>query len=939
MEELLERLWYFDYEVFAHDTLSVFISHSTKEIKVFHNSTADEYQTFINAYNPILAGYNSKGYDKYILKACLLGYTPEEVKEVNDYIISGGNGWEYPFNEYCELPIVWDFMNEIVPRKSLKEIEGNLRLDITETTVPFDTPTKWTKEQYEEVLYYCTCDVKALIPLFEKLMTKYKSKYIICKLGNIEPAYGLSLTNANLTATLLGATRQDYNDPFGYVYPEQVQKEKIPKEALDFFDDLIKHNDINYKLEAPCLSLKDIDFQIGVGGGHGFIKHGVYYYERGKSKKVLCNFDVSSLYPNLVRLFGYSSRSQSDKDAYVNLLDMRMKAKKKALEQSFLDSIGLTLDELKLGLKLPLNAYTGALRAVFNALYDNLQGFSICTTGQLLILQLIHDLEKVPTLQMVSANTDAVMFEIEPEYKEQALKILHDWEELTGLELEEDNIVKIVMANVNNYCELIQTGENDYTINYKGSRFECNSLEKNLKLTWNKETKTFDTIFTDDIKSNSLTIVGEALLKELLLDIPVEETINNCNDIFRFQKITHLGGTYDRIVQETKDGDVILQKNNRVYAGKKEAGVLVKIKPDGRRDSLAECPTNPIVDNANKCTINDIDKEWYINVAKQRVNDFRGVKRLEEHLKQELLDLAKNELGINIEEPSIKKLKKVELIELIKNIQKEPKEENKKEVNTMANSKKNIYEKLTMFKKEFMGLDFVMDMVMPGNLGGKEYPSIGQYYKAVQELSEKHGLFFVWEVLNVEGPEKELFKPAGKMPQHVWTVECKATFYDKEAYNYTEDGYNNTPCVTYRVWANGSDTLDKGVSAASSLAFRNFIDKNFTPKYLTIDEFNGTDGEIGTTEEKTTEPTVPTYIPADKKEELTKEVVKETQPEDSESDEVKAIIDNIMKVRELTGNAEWGGPTLAKLMNGEIDSVGLMEIELKVNNKLETLGA
>ena len=678
MEELLERLWYFDFEVFAHDTLSVFISHSTREIKVFHNSTADEYQTFINTYSPILAGYNSKGYDKYILKACLLGYTPEEIKEVNDYIISGGNGWEYPFNEYCELPIVWDFMNEIVPRKSLKEIEGNLRLDITETTVPFDTPTKWTTEQYEEVLYYCTCDVKALMPLFEKLMTNYKSKYIICKLGGIEPAYGLSLTNANLTATLLGATRQDYDDPFGYVYPEQVQKEKIPKEALDFFDDLIKHNDINYKLEAPCLSLKDIDFQIGVGGGHGFIKHGVYYYERGKSKKVLCNFDVSSLYPNLVRLFGYSSRSQSDKDAYVNLLDMRMKAKKKALEQSFLDSIGLTIDELKLGLKLPLNAYTGALRAVFNALYDNLQGFSICTTGQLLILQLIHDLEKVPTLQMVSANTDAVMFEIAPEYKEQALKILHDWEELTGLELEEDNIVKIVMANVNNYCELIQTGENDYTINYKGGRFECNSLEKNLKLKWNKETKTFDTIFTDDIKSNSLTIVGEALLKELLLDIPVEETINNCNDIFRFQKITHLGGTYDRIVQETKDEDVVLQKNNRVYAGKKEAGILVKIKPDGRRDSLAECPTNPIVDNANKCTINDIDKEWYISVAKQRVNDFRGVKRLEEHLKQELLDLAKNELGINIEEPSIKKLKKVELIELIKNIQKET----KKDINT-----------------------------------------------------------------------------------------------------------------------------------------------------------------------------------------------------------------------------------------------------------------
>ena len=74
--------------------------------------------------------------------------------------------------------------------------------------------------------------------------------------------------------------------------------------------------------------------------------------------RILLNFDVSSLYPNLVRLYGYSSRNQQDKEAYVNLLDMRMKAKHNALSEDFLKPLNLTNKDLKDGLKLPLNAYT-----------------------------------------------------------------------------------------------------------------------------------------------------------------------------------------------------------------------------------------------------------------------------------------------------------------------------------------------------------------------------------------------------------------------------------------------------------------------------------------------------------------------------------------------------------------------------------------------------
>ena len=104
-----------------------------------------------------------------------------------------------------------------------------------------------------------------------------------------------------------------------------------------------------------------------------------------------------SLYPSEIEIFGYSSRNQKDKDAYINIKRTRIKAKHNKLSNDFLREYDVTMDDVNKGLKLPINAYTGALRAPFNPLYDNLQGFSICTTGQLLILQLIHDLQSVPT--------------------------------------------------------------------------------------------------------------------------------------------------------------------------------------------------------------------------------------------------------------------------------------------------------------------------------------------------------------------------------------------------------------------------------------------------------------------------------------------------------------------------------------------------------------
>ena len=634
------------------------------------------------------------------------------------------------------------------------------------------------------------------------------------------------------------------------------------------------------------------------------------------------------LYPSEIEIFGYSSRNQKDKDAYINIKRTRIKAKHNKLSNDFLREYDVTMDDVNKGLKLPINAYTGALRAPFNPLYDNLQGFSICTTGQLLILQLINDLQSVPTLEMCEANTDAVKFFIDEEYKQNAIKILDNWQRLTGLELEEDNVVKCVARDVNNFAEILQVGDNDYEVHYKGG--ELTRGEHEFK--WNKDKKVFEYTYKKSLKSNSMSIVSEALLKRLLFDIPVEKTINECNDIFRFQIISHLGSTYEKCVQESQNGDIELQKNNRIYAGLVPSGNIVKIKPNGRRDSLANCPTNPIVDNANKLTIDKVNKEWYIEYANEKVNDFLGIKRLEDYKKDGLLVLAIGK-GLLVD----KKVKKIDLINMIKSkergknmTKKEEKleevEEVKQEKTVNDNERLSNYAKLLQKINKFRALvqnrKFVLDKAMTNNLGGEEYHSIGQYYNTVQELCIECGLDFSFNVVDEIRFERNIITPATGSPRHLSTVKCEISLSDIDT---GETKY-------YTMIASGNDSIDKGVSGASTLAFRNWFKFNFSPKC----EFDWDDPSNATENEISNEPKVPTYLPENAKKEIMQKITSEEQHEDSDKELIDYLIKSIYAIREYTKDDTYGKNVLAKLTTGNPTSVELLSYKVTIQDRLAT---
>lgn len=606
--------------------------------------------------------------------------------------------------------------------------------------------------------------------------------------------------------------------------------------------------------------------------------------------------------PNLVRIFGYSSRNQQDKKAYIDLLDMRIKAKHNQLSDDFLKPLGLTNDDLKVGLKLPLNAYTGTLRAPFNPLYDNLCGFSICITGQLLILQLIHDLQKIPTLEMVEANTDAVEFYIDTYYVKDAEKVLQEWQDYTGLELEKDDVVKMIARDVNNFAEIVRIGDNDYEVHYKGSLFTGKH-----NFVWNKELKKFEYSFKDDLKSNSLTICAEAILKNLLFGVPVEDTINKCDDIFRFQMISHLGSTYEKCVLEYPDGvQEELQRNNRIYAGiTKNDCKIYKIKGD-RKDSLANCPPNPIVDNKNEISIEMVNKKWYIKYAKQKISDFVGRK------------------DIYMEE-KLEKLKKDELIEMIK--KSKPSDDT---APIGASDNALLAQKIQKLRKAIRERNFILDKELPKNLGGGEVYSIEQIYTAIQEECYNVGLDFAFEVVDLIRFDIKAFTPMTGAPQHIATIKCQITLTD------IDSGCNKV----YTMISQGSDSIDKAVNAASTYALRNWFNKTFTPCI-----FNGVKSEFtqassspvnidaNVNDAQLSNPTTKTFVAPAKKENIVKEITKEPQ-KDATSDDFDEVVDLIHKLRELTGNPDIGQKTMNLLIDGNISDVELLNTKLKLENAI-----
>ena len=586
----------YDCEVFSHDWIVVFKDKETGIFTVVHND--NEVLRSCISEDAVYIGFNSKHYDQYIIKGICADFSPQELKQLNDYIINGNQGWQYPLLNgfYFSFNNV-DIRDDTQQGLSLKAIEGHMGISIQKTEVDFNLDRPLTQEELDQTIFYCKHDVDATEKLTDIRKDYLKNKINLGRMAGLTDTKAMAMTNGKLTAAMLKATAQKHDDERQYVYPDNLRREYIPQEVFDFFDRMYDPNisDAEYFKSKLEISVGECPVTIGFGGIHGAIPN-YFWSEQEDPEEAIRNKDVGSYYPHLCTINGYTSRNIPSPQVYENVLESRMKAKA-AGDIATANA-----------LKLVCNTTYGCLLNQYNDLYDPLMGRSVCISGQLYLLELArHCYQDIPGLKIVQLNTDGIMVQCRKEYLSQLDEICDEWQSRTGFELETDSVIKIAQKDVNNYVEIQEGGK---------AKAKGGYLVKGIS-----------TVGAFNI-NNSCCIVATALKEYFVNGTPVEETIENCNDIFQFQIIAKAGAKYKEAYHVVGDRKEQVQKVNRVYAtADTRYGRLFKVKAeDDTTAKIESLPEHCIIDNDNQLTIADVDKNFYIEMARKRVNDFMGIK-------------------------------------------------------------------------------------------------------------------------------------------------------------------------------------------------------------------------------------------------------------------------------------------------------------------------
>lgn len=560
---------FYDFEVFKHDWLVVIKDTETKKTTTIINNTEQLKQFYEKHKSDIWAGYNSRSYDQYILKGILCDFNPADIN--NHIIVKKLGGWEYS-SLLWKIPL---YNYDVMTNKflGLKQLEGFMGNNIKESDVSFTIDRKLTESELQEVIKYCEHDVEQTMQVFINQIEEFNSHMGLIKTFNLPLKY-INKTKAQLSAIILGADKIEHDDEFEYEIVDTIQIHKY-KHILEWYKNPLNKS-YNKKLD---IEVAGVPHTFGWGGLHGakpnYIGEGIYV-----------NSDVGSFYPSLMLQYDFQSRNINDKTKFQNIYDTRMKLKHEGRKKE------------QAPLKIVLNSTYGAMKDKYNNLYDPRQANNVCINGQLMLLDLIEKLEN--KWELIQSNTDGVMFKLNSKDDlEEYENICNDWCSRTRMTLEHDIINKVIQKDVNNYLIVMENGK----VKSKGAYVkELNKLD------------------------NDLPIVNKALKDYFVKNIPVETTINSCNDLIEFQKIVKVSGKYKYALHGNK---ILNEKILRVFASrsKVDKGVFKVHNNKDTPDKIANTPERCFIENGDLNGVKvprKLDKQYYINVAKKRINDFIG---------------------------------------------------------------------------------------------------------------------------------------------------------------------------------------------------------------------------------------------------------------------------------------------------------------------------
>lgn len=594
------EIYGYDFEVYSKINwfCVTFINYEDRNKEVVIVNDRAKLIEFYNAHkDDIFISYNGRQYDTGIFKGILDGMN---VGYVNDKLIKEGkkpfqvvkNAKKYPLNDY----------DTILKDKSLKQLEAFMGDDIRETEVDFNIDRPLTEEEIKQTLYYNHHDVIEVLRVLDYCWDDFEGQLDIIELYGLDMSY-FTKTKVQLAVSpkILNAVDQHtLDDEFDIRLPETIQlsdKYKfIPEWYMNpknwRYKEHLRSEDNQHNNQLCCI-VAGIPHVFAWGGCHGADdKEAVF-------EGIILHADVASMYPTTDIEYGLLSRKFKNPDDFKQMRDFRLKLKSEKNPKNK-------------ALKPMINGVYGAGKDRNNPSYDPLMANLTCIFGQMFILDLIDKLE--PYCRLLQTNTDGIFVLCEnEEMKNKVIEITNQVGKRLKMEFEIDEYTKLIQKDVNNYIAVKKNGE-----------LEC----KGAMVKFNKPI------------DNDLPILNDAVRNYLAYDIPVEQTINECEEYIKFQKVIKLSAKYKEIWygngvsgKDNKitsiNGELLKGKVHRVFASKRQSdGSIYKLKIEKgvkSYEQFANTPTHLFIDNEDvhdKSIPEYLDKEYYINEAKKRIDMF-----------------------------------------------------------------------------------------------------------------------------------------------------------------------------------------------------------------------------------------------------------------------------------------------------------------------------
>ena len=403
-------------------------------------------------------GFNSENFDRPLLAMAVSDqFEVIGIKQVAAAIIEERlRSWQ-TYREFDIEFIEYDHIDlfDVAPGVmiSLKTYAGRIGYK-TMVDMPFHHDDDLTAAQCKIVEDYCLNDLGVTGALRNLLLTELELR------EQMSAEYGIDLrskSDAQVAEAILkarvGIKSGDKQVPryVQYSAPDLIKTDSPQIKALvsALEEHLFKVHVITGSPEVPDFLAEPIQvgkrkYQCGIGGLHS-VEDNNMHLEAGDFE--LSDFDVASYYPNIMLKVGLFPRLAGDKgrkfiEEYQHIYDQRMKAKRAGNKQ------------VANSLKITLNGTFGKLGSVFCSFYSPELMLAVTLTGQLNLLCLIHELDKIKGVEVRSANTDGILVAFKPASRERMLKVFAQNAKRTGFEYEETPYRTYAAKDVNNYIAI-----------------------------------------------------------------------------------------------------------------------------------------------------------------------------------------------------------------------------------------------------------------------------------------------------------------------------------------------------------------------------------------------------------------------------------------------------------------------------------------------------